>query len=37
MIVKPHPTDNECLTFGVREQWLDAIAEHISSRAYVGT
>jgi integrase len=32
MIVKPYPKDNEARTFGVREQWLDAIAEHISSR-----
>jgi integrase len=31
MIVKPYPKDNEARTFGVREQWLDAIAEHISS------
>jgi integrase len=33
MIVKPYPKDNEARTFGVREQWLDAIAEHISSRS----
>jgi hypothetical protein len=26
------PKDNETRTFGVREQWLEAIAEHISSR-----
>jgi integrase len=32
MIVKPYPKDNETRTFGMREQWLDAIAEHISSR-----
>jgi hypothetical protein len=32
MIVKPYPKDNEARAFGVREQWLDAIAEHISSR-----
>jgi integrase len=32
MIVKPYPKDNEARTFGVRELWLDAIAEHISSR-----
>jgi integrase len=32
MIVKPYPKDNEARTFGVREQWLDAIAKHISSR-----
>ena len=32
MIVKPYPKDNEARTFGVREQWLDAIAEHISNR-----
>jgi integrase len=32
MIVKPYPKDNEARTFGVREQWLDAIAGHISSR-----
>jgi integrase len=32
MIVKPYPKDNEARTFGVREQWLDAIAQHISSR-----
>jgi integrase len=31
MIVKPYPKDNEARTFGVREQWLDAIANHISS------
>ena len=33
MIVKPYPKDNEARTFGVREQWLDAIAEHISELA----
>jgi integrase len=33
MIVKPYPKDNEARTFGVREQWLDAIAEHISRQA----
>jgi site-specific recombinase XerD len=32
MIVKPYPKGNEARTFGVRERWLDAIAEHISSR-----
>jgi integrase len=32
MIVKPYPKDNEARTFGVREQWLSAIAKHISSR-----
>ncbi len=32
MIVKPYPKDNEARMFGVREQWLDAIAKHISSR-----
>ncbi len=32
MIVKPYPKDNEARTFGAREQWLDAIAKHISSR-----
>jgi site-specific recombinase XerD len=32
MIVKPYPKDNEARAFGVREQWLDAIATHISSR-----
>ena len=25
MIVKPYPKDNEARTFGVREQWLDAV------------
>jgi integrase len=32
MIVKPYPKDNEARTFGVREQWLDAIAQHISRK-----
>ena len=32
MIVKPYPKDNEARTFRVHEQWLDAIAKHISSR-----
>jgi integrase len=32
MIVKPYPKDNEAQTFGVREQWLDAIAQHISRK-----
>jgi integrase len=32
MIVKPYPKDNEARKFRAREQWLDAIAKHISSR-----
>jgi integrase len=28
---KPYPKDNEPRTFGVRQEWLDAIAEHIRS------
>jgi integrase len=30
-IVKPYPKDNEPRTFGVRQDWLDAMAEHIKS------
>jgi len=26
---KPYPKDNEPRTFGVRQEWLDAVAEHI--------
>lgn len=29
---KPYPKDNEPCTFGVREDWLDAVAEHIKLR-----
>ena len=28
-IVKPYPKDNEPRTFGVRQDWLDALSEHI--------
>lgn len=28
-IVKPYPKNNEPRTFGVRQAWLDAIAEHV--------
>ena len=28
---KPYPKDNEPRTFGVRQEWLDAVAEHIRS------
>jgi integrase len=28
---KPYPKDNEPRTFGVRQDWLDAVAEHIKS------
>jgi hypothetical protein len=30
-IPKPYPKDNEPRTFGVRQDWLDAIAEHITT------
>jgi integrase len=30
-IPKPYPKDNEPRTFGVRQDWLDAIAEHITA------
>ncbi|MGH3366676.1 MAG: tyrosine-type recombinase/integrase [Nocardioidaceae bacterium] len=30
-IPKPYPKDNESRTFGVRQDWLDAIAEHINT------
>lgn len=30
-IVKPYPKDNEPRTFGVRQDWLDAIAERIKN------
>jgi integrase len=32
MIVKPYPKDNEPRTFGVRTDWLEAVAEHINHR-----
>ena len=32
-IVKPYPKNNEPRTFGVRQSWLDDIAEHISTKA----
>ena len=28
-VAKPYPKDNEPRTFGVRQAWLDAVAEHI--------
>ncbi len=28
-LLKPYPKDNEPRTFGVRQDWLDAVAEHI--------
>ncbi len=31
MVVKPYPEDNEPRTFGVRPQWLDAMAEHMKA------
>ena len=31
-IVKPYPKDNEPRTFGVRQSWLDDIAEHIRDK-----
>jgi integrase len=30
-LVKPYPKDNEPRTFGMRQSWLDAVAEHIQS------
>jgi len=30
-LAKPYPKDNEPRTFGVRQAWLDAIAEHIQT------
>ena len=32
-IVKPYPKNNEPRTFGVRQAWLDDIAEHINTKA----
>ena len=32
MVSKPYPKDNEPRTFGVRQQWLEAMAEHIKCR-----
>jgi integrase len=32
MILKPYPKDKEPRTFGVRPQWLEAVAEHINTR-----
>lgn len=37
MIVKPYPKDNEARTFGVREQWLQAIASTSRVAASAGT
>jgi integrase len=31
-IVKPYPKDNEPRTFGIRQAWLDAIAQHIETK-----
>src|SRR4051794_10334491 len=31
MVVKPYPKDNEPRTIGVRQQWLDAVSEHIAA------
>ncbi|KRB75112.1 integrase [Nocardioides sp. Root190] len=31
-LAKPYPKDNEPRTFGVRQAWLDTIAEHIRSK-----
>jgi integrase len=31
MLFKPYPKDNEPRTFGVRQPWLDAMADHIKS------
>jgi integrase len=31
MVVKPYPKSNEPRTFGVRSDWLDALAEHINA------
>ena len=31
-IVKPYPKNNEPRTFGVRQQWLEAIAMHIEAK-----
>jgi site-specific recombinase XerD len=30
-LTKPYPKDNEPRTFGVRQAWLDAMAEHIKT------
>jgi integrase len=30
-IVKPYPKDNQPRTFGVRQEWLDQVAEHVSA------
>lgn len=32
-IVKPYPKNNEPRTFGVRQAWLDAVAEHVRAGA----
>jgi hypothetical protein len=32
-VVKLYPTDNEPRTFGVRGDWLDAVAEHIKTHS----
>ena len=29
--MKPYPKDNEPRTFGVRQEWLDDVAEHVSA------
>jgi integrase len=31
-VAKPYPKDNEPRTFAVRQDWLDAVAEHIKTR-----
>lgn len=31
-ILKPYPKDNEPRTFGVRQEWLDDMAEHIKAK-----
>ncbi len=31
-VLKPYPKDNEARTFGVRQDWLTAIAEHLRTR-----
>ncbi len=30
-LLKPYPKDNEPPTFGVRQAWLDAVAQHIQN------
>ena len=30
-VAKPYPKDNEPRTFGIRQAWLDAVAEHIAT------